>query len=117
MMKTTTFDPGKVMMPVTVLYDSTHAASVHEVEFLKSKNKDAKLEFVDLAEAADSAAEYGVSAESVKQQLYARDASAQVFAGNDALFAAHVAIGLASWFEMCRLPGFTSVGTGIGPKH
>ena len=44
-----TFDPGKLQTPVTVLYDSTNAASVHEVEFLKSKNKDGKLEFVDLS--------------------------------------------------------------------
>jgi len=112
-----TFDPGKLQTPVTVLYDSTNAASVHEVEFLKSKNKDGKLEFVDLSVSADSATDYSVSAAAVKEQLHARDASAQVFAGNDALYAAHAAIGLANWFEMCRLPGFLSVGTGIGPKH
>lgn len=116
-MTTTTFDPGKLQTPVTVLYDSTRAASVHEVEFLKTKNKDGRLDFVDLAESAESASEYGVSAEAVNEQLHARDASGQVFAGNDALYAAHAAIGLANWFKMCRLPGFQSVGTGIGPKH
>lgn len=116
-MKKMTFDPRKVQAPVAVLYDSSNAASVHEVEFLKSKNKDGKLEFVDLSTSAENASDYGVSAESVKEQLYARDASGQVVAGNDALFAAHAAIGLAAWFEMCRLPGFLSVGTGIGPKR
>lgn len=115
-MKNVTFDPGKLQTPVAVLYDSTNAASLHEIEFLKSKNKDSKLEFVDLAESAASASDYGVSAAAVKQQLHARDASGQVFAGNDALYAAHVAVGLGNWFEMCRLPGFLSVGTGIGPK-
>jgi predicted DCC family thiol-disulfide oxidoreductase YuxK len=115
-MKKMTFDPGKLQTPVTILYDSSVAASVHEVEFLKSKNKDGKLEFVDLAESADSATDYGVSAAAVKQQIHARDATGQIFAGNDALYAAHTAIGLANWFEMCRLPGFLSVGTGIGPK-
>jgi len=116
-MKTTTFDPSKLQTPLTVLYDSTNAASVHEVGFLKSKNSDHRLEFVDLAESADSASDYGVSDEAVKQQLHARDASGVVFAGTEALFAAHAAIGLANWFKMCRLPGFLSVGTGIGPKH
>ena len=116
-MKKMIFDPSKMQTPVAVLYDSTNAASVHEVEFLKSKNKDGKLEFVDLSVSADSASAYGVSAAAVKQQLHARDAAGQVVAGTDALFAAHAAIGLAAWFEMCRLPGFLSVGTGIGPKR
>ena len=111
------FDPNKLQTPVTVLYNSTNAASVHEVEFLKTKNKDGNLEFVDLAASADSAADYGVSAAKVKERLHTRDASGQVLAGNDALYAAHAAIGLANWFEMCRLPGFLSVGTGIGPQR
>jgi len=112
-----TFDPGKLQTPVTVLFDSTNAASAHEVEFLKAKNTNGMLVFVDLAAAANSAADYDVSAAAVKEQLHARDASGQVFAGTDALFAAHAAVGLANWFEMCRLPGFLSVGTGIGPKR
>lgn len=116
-MKAMTFDPGNLQTPVTVLYDSHNAASVHEVEFLKSKNKDSKLAFVDLSASTDTAGEFGVSAEAAKQQLHARDASGQVFAGNDALYAAHTALGLANWFEMCRLPGFLSVGTGIAPKR
>ena len=115
-MKHMTFDPSNLQTPVVVLYDSTNAASLHEVEFLKSKNNYNRLEFVDLAESAASASDYGVSAAAVKQQLHARDASGQVFSGNDALYAAHVAVGLGNWFEMCRLPGFLCVGTGIGPK-
>ena len=91
-MTTTTFDPGKLQTPVTILYDGTNAASVHEAKFLKTK-------------------------EAVSEQLYARDASGAVFDGSDALYAAHTAIGLANWFAMCRLPGFLCVGTGIGPKH
>jgi len=116
-MKKTTLDPSKLQIPVTVLYDSSNAASAHEIEFLHSKNTEGKLEFVDLSASAESATDYGVNAEAVQEQLHARDASGQVFAGNEALYAAHVAIGLGSWFEMCRLPGFLSVGTGIGPKH
>ena len=116
-MKRTTFDPSKLQTPVTVLYSSSNAASAHEVEFLKTKNKNGELEFVDLSVSADTAGDYGVSAETVREQLHARDASGQIFAGNDALYAAHAAIGLANWFEMCRLPGFLSVGTGIGPKN
>ena len=116
-MKKTTFDPGKLQAPVTVLYDSNNAASLHEVEFLESKNRDSLLAFIDVSASTESAGEFGVSVEAAKQQLHARDASGQVFAGTDALFAAHAAVGLANWFEMCRLPGFLSVGTGIGPKH
>jgi len=116
-MKTSTFDPGTLQTPVTILYDSTNAASAHEVKFLKTKHSDDRLEFVDLDESAESASDYGVSADAVSEQVYARDASGAVFAGTDALYAAHAAIGLAHWFEMCRLPGFLSVGTGIGPKH
>jgi len=116
-MKATTFDPGNLQTPVTMLYDSNNAASVHEIAFLKSKNKDGKLVFVDVSASAGSTDEFGVSTEEAKRQLHARDASGLVFAGTDALFAAHAAVGLANWFEMCRLPGFLSVGTGIGPKH
>jgi len=116
-MKTTAFDPDKLQTPVTVFYDGTHVASVHEVEFLKSKNSDGRLEFIDLAQSPESASDYAISAEAVRQQVYARDASGLIVAGNDALFAAHAAVGLTHWFEMCRLPGFLSVGTGIGPKH
>ena len=115
-MKAMTFDPGKLQTPVTMLYDSNNAASVHEVEFLKTKNKDSKLTFVDVSASVESAGDFGLSVEVAKQQVHARDASGQVFAGIDALYAAHTAVGLANWFEMCRLPGFLSVGTGIGPK-
>ena len=114
-MKKITFNPGKLQTPVTVLYDSNNASSVHEIEFLRSRNKDNMLAFVNLSAARASAGDFGVSEELAKQQLHARDASGQVFAGIDALYAAHTAIGLANWFEMCRLPGFLSVGTGIGP--
>jgi len=115
-MKKVTFDPDKLQTPVTVIYDGTHAASVVEVDFLKSRDKDGKLDCVDLSSAAASASDYGIAG-AVAGELYARDASGQVFAGIDALFAAHVAIGLGHWFEMCRLPGFLSMGTGIGPKR
>jgi predicted DCC family thiol-disulfide oxidoreductase YuxK len=115
-MKKTTFDPDTLKPPVTVLYDSHNAASLHEVKFLQSKNRDSVLAFVDLSASVDSADEFGVSVAAAKQQLHARDASGQIFAGIDALYAAHAAVGLANWFEMCRLPGFLSVGTGIGPK-
>jgi predicted DCC family thiol-disulfide oxidoreductase YuxK len=116
-MKKMTFDPDKLQAPVTVIYDSRDAASVGEVTFLESKNKDGVLAFVDLSASADRAGDYGVSAEAVQEQMHARDASGQLFAGNEALYAAHAAVGLAAWFEMCRLPGFRSVGTGIGPKN
>ena len=117
-MEKITFEPGKLQAPVAVLYDSNNAASLHEVGFLKTKNSDGKkLAFIDLSASPASAGEFGVSVEEAQQQLHARDASGQVFAGIDALYAAHAAVGLASWFEMCRVPGFLSVGTGIGPKR
>ena len=115
-MKKSTFDPGKLQPPVIVLYDSNNPASRHEVEFLNSKNKGGMLAFVDVSASVDRADDFGVSIEAAKQQLHARDASGQLFAGIDALYAAHTAVGLAHWFEMCRLPGFLSVGTGIGPE-
>ena len=98
-MKKMTFDPSKLETPLTVLYDSSNAAGIHEIEFLKSKNTDGKLEFVDLSASADRAAEYGVSVEAAKERLHARDASGEVFAGKDALYAAHAAICLGSWFD------------------
>jgi len=42
-MKKMTFDPSKLETPLTVLYDSSNAAGIHEIEFLKSKNMDGKL--------------------------------------------------------------------------
>lgn len=116
-MKKTTFDPAGLQAPVTVIYDGTDAASAHEVEFLQSKNQDGMLEFVDLSASTGRANDYGVTVEAVNRRMHIRDASGQIFAGTDALYAAHAAVGLANWFEMCRLPGFLSVGTGIGPKH
>jgi predicted DCC family thiol-disulfide oxidoreductase YuxK len=110
-------DPNKVQTPVTVIFNSSNAASRNEVRFLNTRNEEGKLAFVDLVALDVSATDYGVSAEAVKAQLHARDAAGHIFVGIDALYAAHVAIGLAKWFEMCRLPGFLSVGTGIGSSH
>lgn len=115
-MNRVTFDPARLQTPVTLLYDGTNAESAHEVEFLKSKNRNDVLVFVDLSSPADSAAEYGVNAADVSRQLHARDAAGEVYVGIDALYAAHAAVGLGSWFAMCRVPGFLSVGTGIGPN-
>ena len=115
-MKAWSFDLNKLQAPVAVFYDGGDAASAHEITFLQGKNSDNKLEFVDVASSPHRAADYGVSAAVVGNRLYARDASGQVMTGIDALFAAHAVIGLAAWFVMCRLPGFLSVGTGIGPK-
>ena len=115
-MTTTTFDPSELKTPVTVIYDGTNAAADHETRFLQSKNRDDKLKFVDLATSSETADDYGLSAAAMKEKLVARDASGEIFTGTDALYAAHAAIGLAAWFEMCRLPGFLSVGTGIRPK-
>lgn len=75
--KKSTFDPSKLETSVTVLFDSSNAASTHEIEFLKSKNTDGQLELVGLSASADRAAPYGASVEAVKQRLHACDASGQ----------------------------------------
>lgn len=116
-MTTAAFDPSELKTPVTVIYDGSNAAADHEIRFLLSRNRDGRLKFVDLATASDAAGDYGLSAAAMKEKLIARDASGEVLTGTDALYAAHAAIGLAAWFEMCRLPGFLSVGTGIRPKN
>lgn len=115
-MTTSKFDPKSVKPPVTVIFDGSNDAAVHETRFLQSKNRDSMLAFVDLAASSASAEDFGADAATAKQKLFVRDADGQIFTGTDALYAAHTAIGLASWFEMCRLPGFLSVGTGIRPK-
>ena len=117
MKKTITIDPDTLQTPLTVLYDSAHADSAKEFRFLQSKNADGKLQFVDLEESADSLGDFGVKGLSGGELICIRDSGGQIVNGIDALYAAHAAVGLANWFAMCRLPGFLSVGTGIGPKH
>jgi predicted DCC family thiol-disulfide oxidoreductase YuxK len=115
-MKSVSFDSKNLSIPVMLLYDASELAMAKEVAFLKSKNADNTLEFLDLSKTPDIAAEYGVGAEGLGGEFKARDASGQMLTGLDALFAAHAAIGLGAWFEMCRVPGFMSKGTGIGPQ-
>ncbi len=110
-------NPSVAKPPVTVLYDGSNAAFAHEIAFLKSKNKTDVLEFFNIADAADKADEFGLSLDDVKNAIYARDASGSVAAGTNALYAAHAVIGLGPWFDMCRVPGFASTGTGIPPQQ
>lgn len=116
-MTNTKLDPRQAKTPVTVIFDGTNSAAKQEVRFLKSRNRDNNLLFVDLATDSESIEEYCVSADNMKEKLIVQDAAGKVFCGNDALYTAHAAIGLAAWYEMCRLPGFLSVGTGIRPKN
>lgn len=115
-MKGVSIDSKDISIPVTLLYDTSDEAVAHEVAFLKSKNANNNLEFLDLSKMPDLAPEDGVGAEGLGGEFKARDASGQMLTGLDALYAAHAAIGLGAWFEMCRVPGFMSKGTGIGPK-
>ncbi|WP_275099088.1 hypothetical protein [Sedimenticola hydrogenitrophicus] len=115
-MKSVSFDSKNLTIPVTLLYDTREVAMAHEVAFLKSKNANNNLEFLDLSKTPDIASDYGVDAEGLGGEYKARDASGQMLTGLDALYAAHAAIGLGAWFEMCRVPGFMSKGTGIGPQ-
>lgn len=109
-------DPSEIKTPLSVVYDGTNDAIAEEIRFLKGRNKNGKLMFVNLAATSNDAGEYGVNPATMKEKLIVHDANGHVLTGNDALYAAHSVIGLGPWFEMCRLPGFMSVGTGIGPK-
>jgi predicted DCC family thiol-disulfide oxidoreductase YuxK len=115
-MTDTKSDPRQAKRPVTVIFDGANTAAKQEVRFLKSRNRDNNLLFVDLATDSDSIEEYCVSAANMKEKLIVQDAAGKVFCGKDALYSAHAVIGLAAWYEMCRLPGLLSVGTGIRPK-
>jgi predicted DCC family thiol-disulfide oxidoreductase YuxK len=109
-------DVNEIQTPLTVVYDGENSAISEEIRFLKSRNRDSKLIFVDLSVSAESGSEYGINPAAMKEKLVVHDTARHVFTGNKALYAAHSVIGLGSWFEMCRLPGFLSVGTGIRPK-
>jgi predicted DCC family thiol-disulfide oxidoreductase YuxK len=109
-------NPSDVQPPVTLVYDSEDSAAAEEVRFLKSKNRESRLMFVDLSASDRSASDYGIDPATMKDGLAARDAADHVYTGLKAIYAAHMAIGLGAWFEMCRLPGFLSVGTGIRPE-
>ncbi len=85
-------------MAITVTYDSNNAVSAAEVRTLSKKNA-GQLEFVDKAGAAFETNDAG-----------------KVASGHDALVVAYEAVGLGSYYHMCREPGFTCEGTGIGPQ-
>ncbi len=108
--------PSDVQAPVTLIYDGEDAAASEEVRFLKTKNTQNKLKFVDLSMSDQSAKDYGLDPAAMGDRFAVRDAANNVYTGLEALYAAHMAIGLGAWFEMCRMPGFLSVGTGIRPQ-
>lgn len=115
-MKMTSIETSALQTPLTVVYDGKDSAAAHEVKFLKTRNRDNKLLFIDIAYSPDSATQYAIGVSVNDTKIVVHDAAGHVYSGNDALYAAHEALGLGFWFEMCRLPGFMSVGTGIGPK-
>ncbi len=109
------FDANKVQVPVTVFYNSDHAESSVEVDYLISKNN-GNLIFVDVSTDSESATQANLTVADIDHKVFAKDANGLVLSGVDALYLAHHVIGLGSYFRMGRLPGFSSEGTGIGPR-
>lgn len=107
------FDPNTLKSPLTFIYSSANRRWADEVAFIKSKDTDKKLTFVDVATGGDAGP--GISTDFVKQTPFARDASGKVVSGLDAVYSAHHAIGFGPWFRFNRIPGFKSEGTGIQP--
>ncbi|MEW8373384.1 MAG: hypothetical protein AB2722_05725 [Candidatus Thiodiazotropha sp.] len=116
-MQDTKLDPSEIQTPLSVVYDGTDSAVAEEIRFLKSRNKESRLMFVATDAPAKGGSGQGGSSSALNGKLTVRDDANHAYTGLQALYAAHVAIGLGSWFEMCRLPGFLSVGTGIRPKE
>ena len=107
-MTATMQNTSAVQWPLTMLYDGAKAASAQEINELKAKDKQDRLQIVDVSQDSFNGTDYGVKAEDVRQSIYAKDGSGKVFKGIEALETAYEAIGLGTWFRYCRKPGLQS---------
>ena len=97
--------------PLTLVFDGSLAASKEEAEHLKSKDKDGRLNLVDISAANVNPSDFGCTADEVRRSIRVRDASGKMLSGAAALEAAHEAVGLGSYFRFTRLPGMASGDT------
>jgi len=98
--------------PLTVVYNSKNHSSAAEIRLMKQHKKASELKFVDVAEGANSA-DYGCEPNAVLETIHVQDADGKVVSGMDAIGEMHRAIGLWSYFQMCRMPGLKTGPSGF----
>jgi predicted DCC family thiol-disulfide oxidoreductase YuxK len=85
--------------PLTLLYDAQCAVCSLEMDHLRSRNHEGKLQFVNITEPGFDPAPYGVTLAAMNAEIHARRADGQVISGVQVLRLAYEAVGLGWVFR------------------
>jgi len=85
--------------PLTLLYDAQCAVCSLEMDHLRSRNHEGKLQFVDIAAPGFDPAPYGATLAAMNAEIHARRADGQVIHGVQVLRLAYEAVGLGWVFR------------------
>jgi len=85
--------------PLTLLYDAHCAVCSLEMDHLRSRNHDGKLQFVDIAAPGFDPTPYGATLAAMNAEIHARRADGQVIRGVQVLRLAYEAVGLGWVFQ------------------
>ena len=80
--------------PLTLLYDAQCAVCSLEMDHLRSRNHEAKLQFVDIAAPGFDPAPFGATLVQMDAEIHARCADGRLIVGVQALRLAYEAVGL-----------------------
>lgn len=85
--------------PLTLLYDANCAVCSLEMDHLRSRNHEGKLQFVDITAPGFDPAPYGATLAAMNAEIHARRADGQVISGVQVLRLAYEAVGLGWVFR------------------
>lgn len=90
--------------PLTLLYDANCAVCSLEMDHLRSRNHEGKLQFVDITAPGFDPAPYGATLAAMNAEIHARRADGQVISGVQVLRLAYEAVGLGWVFRPTAWP-------------
>jgi len=106
--------------PLTLLYDAQCAVCSLEMDHLRSRNHEGKLQFVDITEPGFDPAPYGATLAAMNAEIHARRADGQVISGVQVLRLAYEAVGLGWVFRptaWAPLRAFSEAGYRVFARH
>lgn len=86
--------PAESIYPLTLLYDRRCAVCRLEMDELRERDRDAKLNFIDISQDGFDAAPWGATIEQLNALIHAVDAQGRTHRGVPALRLAYAAVGL-----------------------
>ena len=106
--------------PLTLLYDAQCAVCSLEMDHLRSRNHEGKLQFVDITAPGFDPAPYGATVAAMNVEIHARQADGQVIRGVQVLRLAYEAVGLGWVFRptaWAPLRAFSEAGYRVFARH